>query len=87
MDIPVETSVERALSRHREGMEKQAAGDGFGGRYVPPSVIRANTSETASSKNRENFDALRDGFDSWVMYDNSVAGREPRKVAGAGTWA
>lgn len=87
VDIPVETSVERALARHRRGMEKQAAGEGYGGRYVPPSVIRANTSETASSRNRENFDALRDGFDSWVMYDNSVAGREPQKVAGAGAWA
>lgn len=84
VDIPVETSVERALSRHREGMEKQAAGDGYGGRYVPPSVIRANTSETASSKNRENFDALQGDFTSWVIYDNSVAGREPQKV-GSGT--
>jgi hypothetical protein len=87
VDIPVETSVERALSRHREGMEKQASGDGYGGRYVPPSVIRANTSETASSKNRENFDGLRESFDSWVMYDNSVSGREPQKVAGTGPWA
>jgi hypothetical protein len=85
VDIPVETSIERALARHRRGMEQQASGEGFGGRYVPPSVIKA--SEVSTSVNRQNFDALRDGFDSWVMYDNSVAGREPQKVAGTGIWA
>lgn len=86
VDIPVETSVERAMSRHREGMAQQAAGKGFGGRYVPPSAIRAKTSDTASSTNRETFDALKPKLDSWVIYDNSVAGREPKKVADSGNW-
>jgi hypothetical protein len=86
VDIPVETSVERALGRHRRGMEKAKAGDGLGGRYVPPSIIRQNSSDTSSSANRDTFDALQPEFDSWVVYDNSVAGREPQKIAGAGVW-
>jgi predicted kinase len=41
VDIPVETSVRRADSRHREGEDDYRAGKGLGGRYVPPEVIRA----------------------------------------------
>jgi hypothetical protein len=87
VDIPVETSVERALGRHRRGMENFRAGSGTGGRYVPPALIRANASNTASSANREVFDGLRGRFNSWVVFDNSVAGRDPVKVEGAGRWA
>jgi hypothetical protein len=87
VDIPVETSVERALGRHRRGMESFRAGSGTGGRYVPPALIRANASNAASSANREVFDGLRGRFTSWVVFDNSVAGRDPVKVEGAGRWA
>jgi predicted ABC-type ATPase len=73
VDIPVETSVERALARHRRGMEDYRNGKGPGGRYVPPAIIRKNESSTASSANREVFDALRtaNDFDHWSLYDNS----------------
>jgi predicted ABC-type ATPase len=87
VDIPVETSVERALARHRRGMESYRTGKGFGGRYVPPALIRANASAAASSANRETFDQLQEQFDSWVVYDNSVAGRDPERVDGVGRWA
>jgi hypothetical protein len=87
VDIPVETSVERALSRHRRGMEKFRTGQGVGGRYVPPALIRANASATSSSANREVFDGLQERFDSWVVFDNSVAGRDSQRVDGAGRWA
>jgi phage head maturation protease len=87
VDIPVETSVTRALSRHRRGLEKRRTGQGLGGRYVPPDLIRANASSTTSSANREVFDNLRDQFDDWVVYDNSAEGQPPRKIAGAGRWS
>ena len=76
VDIPVETSVTRALARHRRGLEKYRAGSGDGGRYVPPSIIRKNESGIASSKNRETFDDLRSQFDVWSLYDNSGSGPE-----------
>lgn len=86
VDIPVETSVERATGRHRQGMEQAKAGEGNGGRYVPPAIIRQHSSDASSSANRDTFDVLTSKFDSWVIYDNSMSGREPQKVAGSGTW-
>ena len=79
VDIPVETSVQRAGARHRRGMEKYRKGEGYGGRYVPPAIIRKNESATTSSANREVFDALQPEFDRWSLYDNS--GTAPRKLA------
>jgi thymidylate kinase len=84
VDIPVETSVQRALARHRDGHERYEAGEGHGGRYVPPAVIRAQQASAGSqfqSANRENFEALKDRFARWVVYDNGVDGRPPELVA------
>jgi len=80
VDIPVEKSVQRAMARYRRGMEAYRNGQGAGGRYVPPSVIRKNASTSFSSANRENFEKLRDQFNNWQVWDNSVDGREPRLV-------
>jgi hypothetical protein len=81
VDIPVETSVERALARHRRGLELKRAGHGFGGRYVPPQIIRKNSSSTSSSANKDVFEALKNQFSGWSEYDNSVSGRSPLLVA------
>lgn len=80
VDIPVEGSVRRAMARYTLGLEAYRNGEGQGGRYVPPSVIRENASTSFSSANRTNFEAMRDSFDDWQVWDNSVDGREPRLV-------
>lgn len=80
VDIPVETSVERAMARYRRGLEQFLDGKGNGGRYVPPSIIRENESKTHSSTNREAFETVADQFADWSIYDNSVHGREPQLV-------
>jgi predicted kinase len=77
VDIPVETSVRRADTRHRLGHEDYRAGIGLGGRYVPPEVIRAQADDDWGSKNRKTFEAVRPRFDRWSRYDNSVDGRPP----------
>jgi predicted kinase len=87
VEIPVEVSVSRALARHRRGLEAHRGGQGHGGRFVPPEVIRAHVSESASSINREVFDGLRGSFDNWAIYDNSVYGRPPELIDGAGALA
>jgi len=87
VDIPVEASVSRALDRHRRGLERHRGGQGYGGRFVPPGVIRSHASATASSVNREVFDGLRAEFDSWAIYDNSVYGRPPELIDGVGPLA
>lgn len=79
VNIDVETSVERALARHRRGMEDHRNGKGQGGRYVPPHIIRLNKSDRSSSANLDTFTALRDQFDSWHQYNNNVTGRAPVK--------
>jgi len=75
VDIPVDLSIERTESRHREDHEKYRAGEGLGGRYVPPEVSRRQEDQEWCSKNRKAFSSLRDRFDGWSIYDNSVDGR------------
>ncbi len=77
VDIPVEVSVRRADARHREGHDDFRAGDGFGGRYVPPEVIRSQAEDVWGSQNRANFEQVKDRFDAWSRYDNSVDDRPP----------
>ena len=87
VDIPVETSVSRALARHRRGLEAHRNGEGLGGRFVPPQVIRSHAAPDASSVNRKVFDGLREQFDGWAIYDNSVFGQPPKLVDGVGALA
>ncbi|MFY1595478.1 phage portal protein family protein [Micromonospora sp. WMMD737] len=80
VDIPVEVSVDRALSRYRRGVDKYRAGKGHGGRFVPPAIIRAQKTSGGATLNREVFDSLRDRFAAWAMYDNSVTGRPAQPI-------
>jgi hypothetical protein len=77
VDIPIETSVQRALGRHQEGVEDfRARNQGLGGRYVDPDHIRANEPSEGSphnSQNREVFERLKDRFYDWQIWDTSAA--------------
>lgn len=85
VDIPVEVSVARALARHRDGLERHRRGEGQGGRYVPPEIIRQQRTPDGGTVNREVFDALRDRFDRWSVYDNGVDGRAPVRTESSET--
>jgi predicted kinase len=76
VDIPVETSVQRADARHRAGHDEYRAGHGLGGRFVPHDVIRAQQDSQLGSVNRKTFEDVKHRFDSWSRYDNSVNGRD-----------
>jgi predicted ABC-type ATPase len=80
VDIPVETSVDRALSRYRRGIDQWRAGKGPGGRFVPPSIIRAQKTSSGQTVNRDVFSSLQKEFSDWALYDNSVTGRAPKLV-------
>lgn len=82
VDIPVETSLSRMDSRHREGHDKYLVGDGLGGRYVPPEVTKSQQDLEWGSKNMRTFDAVRHRFNDWSIYDNSVDRGRPVLVAG-----
>lgn len=72
--IPVETSIKRTESRHRLGHDQYRAGEGLGGRYIPPEVIQRQTDPEWSSKNRRTFDSVKHKLDAWSIYDNSIDG-------------
>jgi len=84
VDIPTETSVERALARYRRGIDDYLGGKGNGGRYVPPRIIRAQQTAGGRTVNRDSFDNSRSQFDGWSVYDNSVTGRAPQLVDRSG---
>jgi predicted ABC-type ATPase len=77
VDIPPEVSEERAAARHRRATDDYRAGKGFGGRLVPPEIIRGHADHEWGSLNRRNFEAVKHLFDRWAVYDNSVDGRKP----------
>jgi predicted ABC-type ATPase len=77
VDIPIETSVSRADSRHRVDHERSRTGEDLGGRIVSPDVIRAQADSDWGSQNRRTFEEIKDRFDGWSRYDNSVDDRAP----------
>lgn len=79
VDIDVETSVARALARWERGLAEYADGTGYGGRYVPPEIIRAQYDDLWGSVNRGVFEDLKDQATSWKFFDNT--GDAPRLVA------
>jgi predicted kinase len=86
VDISTDVAVERADARHRIGHEDYRAGIGFGGRYVPPEVIQAQTDPEWGSINRRTFEEVKSRFVEWAVYDNSVTGREPQLVQASQGW-
>ncbi len=80
VDIPIEASVARAGARHRAGDADYRAGLGYGGRFVPPEVIRSQADRSGTSLNVKTFEAVKNRFDNWSSYDNSVDGRDPLLV-------
>lgn len=84
VDIPVEVSVQRADNRYREGHEDYRNGKGQGGRYVPPEVIRSQADPEWGSVSRRTFEQVKEKFDRWAVYDNSVDGRAPILIDAGG---
>jgi predicted ABC-type ATPase len=75
IQIPAETSIKRIESRHREGHDKWLAGEGLGGRFVPPEVTERQKDPEWGSQNRKTYEVMKGRFDNWSIYDNSVDGR------------
>lgn len=81
VDIPTDVSVDRAMARYRRGVDQWRSGEGLGGRYVPPAIIRAQQTSGGRTINRGVFDSMRGDFSRWSMYDNSRTGQPPRRMA------
>ncbi len=79
VDVGIDECVNRVDVRHREGHERYRDGRGQGGRFVPEELIRAQADPDWGSRNRANFELIKDKFAAWSLYDNS--GRAPVLVA------
>ena len=80
VDVPVQSAVDRSAEAYRVGMEAFRNGEGLGGRYVPATTVSALHSTEFTSLPRLNFEAARDGFDDWQVWDDGVDGRQPELV-------
>jgi predicted kinase len=84
VDIPIDVSVARAERRHRRDHDRFLAGEGHGGRHVPPAITWRQADPVYGSLNRRAFEELKDQCDSWSVYDNSKDGEAPVLVERGG---
>jgi predicted kinase len=82
--IPEDVALRRSGARHREGHDNYRAGHGLGGRLVPEEVISSQTDPEWGSLNRKTFEQIKQKLDAWLLFDNSVDGREPLLVDSGG---
>jgi predicted ABC-type ATPase len=80
VDIPINTSETRAAARHRIGQNEYRFGNGHGGRFVPPELIRNHNDSVWGSVNRRTFEEVKTLFSSWSIYDNSADTRPPTLI-------
>jgi predicted ABC-type ATPase len=80
VDIPIQTSVRRAETRHRRGHDQFLAGEGLGGRFLPAEVIRFQADHEYGTVNRRAFEIVKHQADRWSRYDNSVDDASPALV-------
>jgi len=84
VDIGIDVAVQRADARHRQGHEDYRSGIGFGGRLVPPEVIRAQADPDWGSVNRRTFEQVKSRLSEWAVYDNN--GAVPQVVQASQDW-
>lgn len=81
VDVSVDKSVQQARSRWENGLRRWADGKGDGGRFLPSSATGENLPTPGSpyrSKNREVFEAVKEFFDNYVVYDNENPVDDPK---------
>jgi hypothetical protein len=74
VQIPIETSLRRTEARYWEDQNKWYAGEGLGGRLIPPEVILRQADEEWGSGNRRAFEAIKLIVNNWEIQDNSIDG-------------
>jgi hypothetical protein len=83
VEITIETSLRRTEERYWADQDKWRAGQGLGGRLIPPDVILRQKDDEWGSCNRKTFEAIKQTFENWEIRDNSVD-RRPAQLIGHG---
>jgi len=74
VDVPVQTSIDAAFSRHMNGLARHRKGMGLGGRFVPEFLQKESKpikDPSLNSRNRERFDELASLLTRARVFDNS----------------
>lgn len=71
VDVPAKVSVQRAVDRHRRGLDSYRRWTGLGERHVPPALIRRGTTTPNTSLDRATVETLLPLFDQWMLFDAS----------------
>jgi hypothetical protein len=53
----------------------------MGGRFVPPEIIRKQADPEWGSKNKKNFEGIKQSVSNWTVFDNGVDGRRATLLA------
>lgn len=75
VDVTVGKSIRQARTRWANGLTAFAEGVGYGGRFLPSGVADENLPTPGApwrSKNREVFEAVKNLFDGYKVYDNEI---------------
>jgi predicted kinase len=80
VDIPITTSEARVEARYKLGQGEYHLSNGYGGRFVPPELIRSHADPVWGSVNRKIFEEIKGQFSSWSIYDNSTDGHPPTLI-------
>jgi predicted ABC-type ATPase len=74
VEISIETSLRRTEARYWADQDKWMAGDGSGGRLIPPDVILRQADREWGTGNRKTFESIKTMVDSWEIRNNSIDG-------------
>jgi len=80
LDVSPDDALQRDQREHRLGHERWRAGQGHGGRFIPPETIPLDGG-IGTSLSRRNFDALQDRLNSWRRWELHPSDQRPRLTA------
>lgn len=84
VDVPEQVSRERVYARYGEGVNSWLDGKGLGGRFIPRHALARQYDHKGRSMGSGTLHRMKDRFDSWAVYDNSVSGQPPVLIADGG---
>jgi predicted kinase len=73
VNVPFNVGERRVRERYRQGQRDYMAGKGQGGRIIPGWALQGFHTGNQGTTSAATFRAIRSSFDSWELWDNSMA--------------
>lgn len=84
VDVPESVSRRRVYDRYGQGVNDWLDGQGLGGRFIPRGALMRQYDHKGRSLGSGTLHRLKDRFDAWAVYSNSVDGEAPVLIADGG---